>query len=107
MQALTIRDLQTNPSKLTQYLGRNESVFVTKHGVPIGITIPLNDDVLSLGIKKAGALELYKRGAISMGKCAEILNISKNEMMKLLNDLKIIWIEDDVSTTKEEIKEWL
>lgn len=107
MQTVSIRELQTNPAKLTKYLADNESVFVTKHGVPIGITMPLGEDLLSIGIKKAVALELYKNGNISMGKCAELLNLSKQEMIKLFEDLKISWIEDNEAILKDEIKEWL
>ncbi len=110
MQTMAIRDLKNNPSDLTKYLENDELVFVTKHGKPIGITMPLNENTLSIGIKKAVALELYKSGAISMGKMAEILQISKSEAMKLLNDLKIDWIEYTQKELDDEAKiveKWL
>jgi antitoxin (DNA-binding transcriptional repressor) of toxin-antitoxin stability system len=93
MQSVTIRDLKNNPSNMTKYLENGESVFVTKHNKPIGITIPLNDDVLSLGIKKAVAIEQYKMGLISVGKMAQFLDISKIKAIRLLNDLKIDWLD--------------
>ncbi len=107
---MAIRDLKNNPSDLTKHLENNELVFVTKHGKPIGITLPLNENILSIGIKKAVALELYKSGAISMGKMAEILQISKSEAMKLLNDLKIDWVEYTQKELDDEAKiveKWL
>ena len=110
MQTMAIRDLKNNPSDLTKYLENDELVFVTKHGKPIGITMPLNENTLSIGIKKAVALELYKSGIISMGKMAEILQISKSEAMKLLNDLKIDWIEYTQKELDDEakiVKKWL
>jgi len=45
---------------MTKYLDEGESVFVTKHGKPIGITLPLNDDIFSIGVKKSVATTLYK-----------------------------------------------
>lgn len=104
MQSVAIRDLKNNPSNMTKYLENGESVFVTKHGKPIGITIPLNDDVMSMGIKKAVALEQYKQGLISMGKMAEFLSISKKDAMKLLNDLNIEWIEYSQEALDKEMK---
>jgi predicted HTH domain antitoxin len=95
MQSVAIRDLKNNPSNMTKYLENNESVFITKHSKPIGITIPLNDDTLSIGLKKVVAIEQYKEGMISLGKMAEFLEIGKKEAMHLLNRLNIDWLEYD------------
>ena len=95
MRSVAIRDLKNNPSNMTKYLENNESVFITKHGKPIGITLPLNDDTLSLGIKKLVAIEQYRNGLISLGKMAELLEISKEEAISLINHLDIDWLEYD------------
>lgn len=107
MQTVSIRDLKNNPSNMTKYLENNESVFVTKHGKPIGITIPLNDNTLSMGIKKTVALEQYKQGLISMGKMAEIMGIDKQEAMQILHNLGLNWIEDDIDVVQSEVSKWL
>lgn len=104
MQTVTIRDLKNNPSNLTKYLENGESVFVTKHNKPIGITIPLNEDVLSIGIKKAVAIEQYKMGLISIGKMAQFLSISKTNAMRLLNDLKIDWLDYEADELNEQLE---
>ena len=109
MQTVTIRDLKNNPSNLTKYLEDGQSVFVTKHNKPIGITLPLNDDVLSIGIKKAVAIEQYKMGLISVGKMAQFLDISKIKAIRLLNDLKIDWLDyekNDLDTQLETAKKY-
>jgi len=95
MKTVAIRDLKNNPSNMTKYLENNESVFITKHSRPIGITLPLNDDTLSIGIKNLVALEQYKMGLISLGKMAEFLEISKQEAMSLVNRLGIDWLDYD------------
>ena len=104
MQTVSIRDLKNNPSNMTKYLENNESVFVTKHGKPIGITIPLNDDTLSMGIKKTVALEQYKQGLISMGKMAEIMGIDKQEAMQILNHHGIDWMGYDADELDTQLK---
>jgi len=107
MQSLSIRDLKNNPSNMTKHLENGESVFVTKHGKPVGITLPLNNDIFSLGVKKAVAVELYKMDVISLGKMAEILEIKKQEAMSLLNSAEVNWLEDDTDTITKEAKQWL
>jgi predicted HTH domain antitoxin len=107
MQSVTIRDLKNNPSTMTKYLDEGSSVFVTRHGKPIGITLPLNDDIFSIGVKKTVAIELYKMNIISLGKMAEMLEIPKQEAMSLLNTLGVVWIEDDIETIKAEANRWL
>ena len=92
MQTVAIRDLKNNPSNMTKFLENNESVFITKHSRPIGITLPLNDDTLSIGIKNLVAIEQYQKGAISLGKMAEFLEISKEEARSLVHRLGIDWL---------------
>ena len=103
MKSVAIRDLKNNPSSMTKYLDNKESVFVTRHNKPIGVTIPLNDDTLSIGIKKLLVLEQYKNGTISLGKLAELLEISKVEAMSLLNSLNIDFLDIDEKELEEEI----
>ena len=103
MQTVAIRDLKNNPSNMTKYLENNESVFITKHSRPIGITLPLNDDTLSVGIKNLVAIDQYKNGLISLGKMAEFLEISKHEAMRLVNRLGIDWLEYDENELNSQL----
>ena len=103
MKTVAIRDLKNNPSNMTKYLQNNETVFITKHSKPIGVTIPLNDDTLSLGLKKAVAIEQYKNGLISLGKMAEFLEISKKEARSLVNTLGIDWLDYSKEELDEEV----
>jgi len=107
MKTVAIRDLKNNPSSMTKHLDAGSSVFVTRHGKPIGITLPINDDIFSIGLKKTVAIELYKMEIISLGKMAEMLEIPKQEAMSLLNTLNVTWIEDDTQSIKAEASKWL
>lgn len=101
MHSVAIRDLKNNPTNMTKHLEEGESVFVTKHGKPLGITIPFSEEMLAMGMMKAVALEQYRQGLISMGKMAEFMGIGKPEAMKLLSDLHIDWLD----YTKDELDE--
>ena len=103
MHSLAIRDLKNNPSEMTRHLENNESVFVTKHGKPIGLTLPLGDDMLSLGLKKAAVIDQYSHGLISIGKVAELLEMKKNEVFRLFNDLRIDYLDYDKDEINEQV----
>ncbi|MBN2825275.1 MAG: UPF0175 family protein [Campylobacterales bacterium] len=103
MQTIAIRELKNNPSNMTKYLESNESVFITKHSKPIGITIPLNDDTFSMGLKQVVAIEQYQHGLISLGKMAEFLSISKKEAMALVNRLGIDWLDYDQEELETQV----
>jgi len=104
MRTIAIRDLKINPSNMTKYLEKNELVFITKHSKPIGITFPLNNDTLSLGLKNVVAIEQYKNGLISLGKMAEFLEISKKEAMSLVNRLELDWLDYDKEELDTQLK---
>ena len=104
MKSVAIRDLKNSPSNMTKYLENNEAVFITKHSKPIGITLPLNDDTLSIGIKKLVALEQYKNGLISLGKMASLLEISKEEARSLVTRLGIDWLEVDEDELSSQLE---
>jgi len=107
MHTVAIRDLKNNPSSMTKYLDEGHSVFVTRHGKPIGITLPLGEDVFSVGLKKAVAIDLYRNGNISLGKMAQMLEIPKQEAMGLLNRMAIEWTESDPAHIEAEAARWL
>jgi predicted HTH domain antitoxin len=104
MHSLAIRDLKNNPSFITKFLENNESVLITKHNKPIGITMPLSDDMFSVGLKKLIVIEQYKNGLISMGKMAELLGISKGDAMGLLDSLNIDWLNIDENELNRQVE---
>ena len=89
---------------MTKYLANNETVFITKHNRPIGVTLPLNDDTLSIGIKNLVAIEQYTKGLISLGKMAEFLEISKKEAMSLVDRLGVDWLAYDTDELDQQIE---
>ena len=104
MQSVTIRDLKNNPATMTRHLEKGNSVFVTKHGRPIGITLPLNDSLINQSVKELLFFDLYKRGEISFGKLAEFLNVSKVRLRKMFVALDMPVIDYAPSEVEDEMK---
>ena len=89
---------------MTGYLANGESVFVTKHGKPIGVTLPLDDSIVNQSLKELLFFDLYKKGEISFGKLAEFLGIRKDKLRRMFASLNMPLIDYDVSEVSQELK---
>jgi prevent-host-death family protein len=89
MNSIAIRELRNSPSHLTHSLEQDEYVFITKHGKPIGVAIPLSDDNLRIGLTRATALQAWKQGDISLGKMAELLQMDKAQLRETLSSMNL------------------
>ena len=104
MHSVTIRDLKNNPATMTSYLEKGDPVFVTKHGKPIGITLPLDDAIINQNVKEILFFDLYKKGEISFGKLAEFLGVSKAKLRKMFTALDMPVLDYSVSEVREELE---
>lgn len=55
----------------------NEYTLITKRNKPIGLTLSLNDDVITNSLKTALMLDAYKKGYLSLGQLANSLEKDK------------------------------
>lgn len=104
MQSVSIRDIKNNPATMTAHLEHGDAVFVTKHGKPIGITLPLDDSMVNQSIKELLFFDLYKKDEISFGKLAEFLGVRKDKLRRMFVALSMPIIDYTVSDVKEELK---
>ena len=104
MKSITIRDIKNNPATMTGYLANGEPVFVTKHGKPIGVTLPLDDSIVNQSLKELLFFDLYKKGEISFGKLAEFLGVRKDKLRRMFASLDMPLIDYDVSEVARELK---
>jgi predicted HTH domain antitoxin len=85
MQALGIKDLQTNPAQLTRSLAAREYTMITKRNKPIGIAVSFDDRIISDGLRTSLMVRAYQDGLLSLGQLASALKMSKRQAMKLLS----------------------
>lgn len=107
MYSIAIRELKNSPSNLTRCLEQDEYVFITKHGKPIGVAIPLSDDNLCFGLTRATALQAWKQGDISLGKMAELLRTDKAQLRETLSAMHLPILSEDVDEAIAEAKQLL
>lgn len=110
MQVIGIKELQTNPGKLTKTFSKDDYALITKHGKPVGLALPFSDDVMDHGLKPWYALKGFQNGDLSFGQLSKVLDKNHHETMKLLGFLGIpiadYDLEDDLEVIDEIIASW-
>jgi len=104
MQSLTIREIKNNPATMTAPLEKGDSVFITKHGKPIGIGLPLDGGILDHGVKELLYFDLYKQGEISFGKLAQFLGVRKDKLRRMFAAMEMPVIDYPAEDVWEELK---
>ncbi len=104
MQSVSIRDLKNNPASMTSHLEVGDAVFVTKHGKPIGVTLPLDESMVNHSIKELLFFDLYNKGEISFGKLAQFLEVSKEKLRKMFGTMNMPVIDYDPKEVADELK---
>ena len=106
MFSVTIRDIKNNPAMMTSQLEEGNSVFLTKHGKPIGVTLPLDDSMINQSIKELLYFDLYKKDEISFGKLAEFLGVNKRKLRKMFTTLEMPIINYEAKDVIDELKDF-
>jgi predicted HTH domain antitoxin len=95
MQAIGIKELQTNPAILTKTLDSKEYMMLTKHSKPIGLAISFDDKIVTDGLKTALMIDAYKKALLSLGQLSKALDKSTQETLKILSAMGIDVVDYD------------
>jgi antitoxin (DNA-binding transcriptional repressor) of toxin-antitoxin stability system len=104
MDSVTVRDIKNNPASMTAPLEKGRPVFVTKHGKPIGVTIPMQETMVDRSIKELLYFDLYDRGEISFGKLAQFLGTGKRQLRKMFDAIGKPVIDYSPESVSDELE---
>lgn len=89
MQTFTIRDLRDRTGELVRDAEAGKLSIVTKHGQPVFVAVPFNENLLKNGVNLALAVHLFDEESISLGKAARLAGLSVVAFMEHLAQLHI------------------
>lgn len=84
MESFTIRDLRERTGDLVRNAEQGHLAIVAKHGHPLFVAVPLDDELLRSGVHVAMAIKLFQEGTISLGKAARLANLSNEAFIEHL-----------------------
>ena len=103
MQSFTIRDLRERTGDLSQAAEQGELSLVTRHGHPLFVGVPFNDNVVQHGVYVALAEQLFKSGSMSIGKAAKVSGMSLVAFTEHVSRLGISVVDYDPEELDAEL----
>lgn len=104
MDTFSIRDLRERSGDLVRELEAGHLALITKHGRPVGVTVPMTEELLQRGVPLALAIELFRIHAVSLGLAARIAGLAYIEFVEELGRLGIAVVDHDPAELEEELK---
>jgi len=89
MKTLGIKSIHDNPGLLSKSLEGGAYSLITKHGVPVGIALGFESDMLEEGLKRYLVAKAFEAGDMSLGEVARAWKTSREEAMGILDGLCI------------------
>jgi prevent-host-death family protein len=89
MQSFTIRDLRDRSGELVRDAEAGKLSIVTKHGQPVFVAVPFDDNLLKNGVNVALAVKWFDDETLSIGKAAQLAAMTLPEFMDHLALLHI------------------
>jgi prevent-host-death family protein len=89
MQTFTIRDLRDRTADIVRDAEAGKLSVITKHGQPVFVAVPFDENLLKSGISAALAVRLFDEDSISLGKAARLAGMSLVDFIDHLGHLRI------------------
>ena len=104
MDTFSVRDLREHTGALIHGAEAGKLSIITKRGQPVFLAVPFTDELITLGLRHAMAIQLYKEGILTLAKATKIAGISLEGFVKTLSDLKISVIQYTMADVDEELR---
>ncbi len=105
MNVIGIKELQTNPGKLSHLLQNNEYMLITRRGEPLGVALPFSHQLMENGLKNWMALKAFQSGDLSLGQLGKVLGKTKHATLELLGELNIPFADYDLQEDLQTLDE--
>ena len=103
METFSIRDLRERSGELVREAEAGHLSIVAKHGRPLLVAVPMDENLLKEGIGVALAVRLYAEKTISLGKAAKLAQLSLEEFIARLGAIGIPAVDYPVEELDEEL----
>ena len=84
MNLFTVRDLRERTGELIRDAEAGKLSVVTKHGQPVFVAVPLDEQMIRVGLPVAFAMRLYEEEVLSLGKAARLAQLSPEAFIEKL-----------------------
>lgn len=89
VDVFSARDLRNNTGKLIQDAEKGQLSLITRHGKPMILAVPLDAQLLNLGVNKALALHLFEKKIVTLAQAAKIAGLSIEDFLDILKETDV------------------
>lgn len=89
METFNIRDLRNHTGELVRAAESGHLSLVTKHGRPVFVAVPFDEEMLRCGVKTALAIGLFVESKLGLAGAAKVAGVTPSEMVDMLTERKI------------------
>lgn len=104
MEAFSVRDLRERTGELVRNAEAGRLAVVAKHGHPLFVAVPLDEQVLQQGVGVALACKLFSEHVLSLGKAARLAGLSNETFIEHLGALGIAAVDYPVGELDNELQ---
>lgn len=76
METYTVRDLRDRTGDLIKGAEAGRLALVTKHGRPVFVALPFDEELLEQGVKVSLAVRLFDEGVLTQGQAAKLAGLA-------------------------------
>ncbi len=106
MDTFTVRDLREHTGALIHDAEIGKLSLITKHGRPVFLAVPFSENLLTLGLRPALAVKLYKEGTLTLGKAAKLAGQSMEAFIEKLGHLGVPVVNYLPTEIAQELKDF-
>ncbi len=103
MDMFTVRDLRERTGALIKGAEEGKLSIVTKHGQPVFVAVPLDEEMLKSGVHVALAIRLFDEGVVSLGKAAKLAQLPVEPFIEKLGAAGIPVVRYDAKELDSEL----
>lgn len=106
MDTFTIRDLREHTGQLIHDAEAGKLSLVTKHGRPVFLAVPFDEDMLKFGLQQVIAVKLFQENTLTLEKSAKLAGISLEAFIEKLGTLGIAAVDYVATDLQQELKDF-
>lgn len=103
MDTLTVDDITEQPTRIIHDVENGEIALVTKEGRALFVAVPVDEQLIKLGLPSALAIRLYEQEVVSLGKAAQIAAVSVGEFIDYVGARRIPVVRYSPRELEEEL----
>ena len=103
METFSMRDLRERSGELVREAEAGHLSIVAKHGRPLFVAVPMDENLLKEGVAIALAIRLYAEKTISLGKAARLARLPIEAFIARLGAMGIPAVDYPAEDLDEEL----